>query len=165
MVWRRGSHLPDVHIPDLVGTPASSKEASPRGVFSHSSSESMVPETQAAGCIILWIWAMMSYRIKLHTEAWELNKNLPDVLVTFHSSLPLCCTGEHQVGHQCSFTSPAWRTCENHLPQPAGCTLSNAIQTQPHSISLSLFLPSLQSLVALELSQEFLSKLEALPFI
>lgn len=25
----------------------------------------------------------MSYRIKLHTEAWELNKNLPDVFGSF----------------------------------------------------------------------------------
>lgn len=60
---------------------------------------------------------------------------------------------------------PSWRTCENHLPRPAGCTLSNATQTQPSDTSLSLFPPSLQSLAALELSQEFLSKSEALPFI
>lgn len=100
-----------------------------RGLFSQQLWINGPKETQAAGYIILWIWAMMFYRIKLHTEAWELKKKVSLTFsVAFHSSLLVPCAGGPQTGYWCSLTSPALRTCENYLPRPAGCTLNSATQ-------------------------------------
>lgn len=104
---------------------------------------------------------MMFCGIKLHTEAWKFKKKKKSlsltVLVFFYSCLPLSYIGEPQTGHQYSVTQPAWGTCKNQLPRPPGCALSNE--------EMSLFPPTLYSLAALELSQEFLSKPEAFHFI
>lgn len=156
MAWGTGSHLPDIHIPYIVETPASSKEANPRGVFSCNSSESMVPKKPIQLDTLFcgsepWCPTESNYTLRPKNNGKNLSLT---VWVAFHSSLLLSCTAEPQTGHQHSFTSPARGPCENHFPQPANCTPSNATQTQPGNVSLSLVSP-LQSLAALELSREF----------
>lgn len=70
---------------------------------------------QEAEYTALWIWAMISYRMKLLAKAWETEKVSLTFLVTFHSSVLMPCTGKPQAGRWWSLTSALCKICRNHL--------------------------------------------------
>lgn len=97
-----------------------------RDLFSHQFWIDDPREGQAAEYTALGMWTMISYRMKLHAEAWE--KVSLSFLVTLLSSVLMPCAGKPQAGHWWSLTSALRKICRNHLPWHTGCTPSDTAQ-------------------------------------